>query len=119
MELTKTDNGKWKPGQSGNLNGRPPGHRTRHQFSAAFLADLTDVWASYGRETMIATAKANPETFFAVCSKLIPKDVQLTVQQHYGTLDESDLAILRAIKQSIADAGQRQPSEVFEHVLEA
>ena len=27
MELTKSDNGKWKPGQSGNLNGRPPGHR--------------------------------------------------------------------------------------------
>src|SRR5262249_49490565 len=28
MELTKTDNGKWKPGQSGNINGRPVGsHR--------------------------------------------------------------------------------------------
>jgi hypothetical protein len=25
MELTKSDNGKWKPGQSGNLQGRPVG----------------------------------------------------------------------------------------------
>jgi hypothetical protein len=40
MEITKSDNGRWKPGQSGNLNGRPVGHRTRQQFSAAFLADL-------------------------------------------------------------------------------
>jgi hypothetical protein len=119
MELTKTDNGKWKPGQSGNLQGRPVGHRTRHQFSAAFLADLTEVWAMYGRETMIATAKANPETFFAVCSKLIPKDVQLTVQQHYSALDERDLAILRAIRAAIPDANARAPQAVLEFALDA
>jgi hypothetical protein len=27
MELTKTNNGQWKPGQSGNLQGRPGGSR--------------------------------------------------------------------------------------------
>jgi hypothetical protein len=62
MELTKSDNGRWKPGQSGNLNGRPVGHRTRQQFSAQFLADLAEVWATEGKQTMLATARAQPET---------------------------------------------------------
>jgi hypothetical protein len=120
MELTKTDNGKWKPGQSGNINGRPVGHRTRHAFSAAFLADLSEVWALHGRETMIATAKANPETFFAICSKLIPRDVELTVRQHYSAdIDPTDLEVLRAIKAAIPNADDRQPGEVFNAVLDA
>jgi len=120
MELTKSDNGRWKPGQSGNLNGRPVGHRTRQQFSAQFLADLAEVWAAEGKQTMLATARAQPETFFATCARLIPKDVQLTVSQHYSfDLDPADLEILRAIKQAIPDAGQRQPGEVFNAVLEA
>jgi hypothetical protein len=120
MELTKSDNGKWKPGQSGNLNGRPVGHRTRHAFSTAFVADLAEVWAAEGKRTMLATARAQPETFFAVCARLIPRDVELTVRQHYSSdLDPADLEILRAIKSAIPDAGDRQPGDVFNVVLEA
>src|SRR5262249_11017493 len=108
------------PGVSGNPNGRPVGHRTRHQFSAAFLADLAEVWAEHGRETMLRTAKSSPETFFATCARILPKDVELTIRQHYSSdLDHADLEILRAIKQAIPDAGQRQPNEVFDFVLDA
>jgi len=119
MELTKTNNGQWKPGQSGNLNGRPVGHRTRQQFSAAFLADLSEVWATEGKQTMLATARAQPETFFATCARLIPKDVQLTVQQHYIALDESDLAILRAIRAAIPNANAMAPETVLQFTLDA
>jgi len=45
---------QWKPGQSGNLNGRPVG--TRQAFSAGFHRDLAEIWAKHGRETMIKTA---------------------------------------------------------------
>ena len=68
---------QWKPGQSGNLNGRPVG--TRQAFSAGFLRDLADVWSEEGRETMVKTARTNPATFFAVCARLIPSDVRVTV----------------------------------------
>ena len=44
-----------KPGQSGNLNGRPVG--TRQAFSAGFLRDLAEVWSEEGRETMVKTAR--------------------------------------------------------------
>jgi hypothetical protein len=69
----------WKPGQSGNLNGRPVGSRT--VFSEAFLKDLAEVWSDEGREAMLKTAKTNPTVFFATRARLIPQDVKLTVEQ--------------------------------------
>ena len=45
---------KWKPGQSGNLNGRPVG--TRQAFSAGFYRDLAEVFAKHGRAAMEKTA---------------------------------------------------------------
>ena len=90
------------PGVSGNPNGRPPGHHTRHQFSAAFAADLAETWAEHGKQTMLHTAKHSPEAFFATCARLLPKDVELTIRQNYsGGLDETDLQILRAIRDAI------------------
>ena len=41
---------QWKPGQSGNLNGRPVG--TRQAFSAGFYRDLAEVFAKHGRAAM-------------------------------------------------------------------
>ena len=108
------------PGVSGNLNGRPVGHRTRHQFSAAFAADLAEVWAEHGKSSMLHTARSSPETFFAVCSKLVPKDVELTIRQNYsGGLDETDLQILRAIRDAIPNANELEPQAVLEHTLNA
>jgi hypothetical protein len=50
----------------------------------------------------------------------MPRDVALTVEQRLpGGLDETDLSILRAIRQALPDAGARSPSDVFEHVLRA
>jgi hypothetical protein len=83
LEPTKHVNGRmWQPGQSGNPNGRPVGSRTA--FSAGFLKDLAKVWSEEGRETMVKTAKDQPTTFFAVCARLIPSDVKLTVKTHYA-----------------------------------
>jgi hypothetical protein len=108
----------WPAGVSGNPNGRPAGSRTA--FSHAFLRDLAEVWAEHGKETMQHTARTSPETFFAVCSKLIPKDVQLTIEQTMPKgLEPEDLAILKAIKLALPNAGEREPGEVLQFVLDA
>jgi len=118
VELTKTHNGQWKPGQSGNPSGRPVG--ARQSFSGAFLHDLAEVWVEHGKASMLHTAKTSPQTFFAIASKLIPRDVELTIRQHYSAeLDPADLEILRAIKSAIPDAGDRQPGEVLQFTLDA
>jgi hypothetical protein len=67
----------WPKGASGN--GRSVG--IRQAFSAGFLKDLAEVWKAEGKGTMLHTAKTQPATFFAVCARLIPSDVKLTVEQ--------------------------------------
>jgi hypothetical protein len=118
MELAKTENaGRWKPGQSGNLSGKPVG--ARHRFSAAFLEDLAEVWTEHGRAAMLACAKQGQRTFFAVCARLIPADVKLTVEQSYGALSPEHMAVLEAIRAEVPDANNQAPQAVLEYVKEA
>jgi hypothetical protein len=112
----------WKPGESGNPNGRPVG--SRNAFSAAFLEDLRDVWIAHGKQAMTHTAKTSQEAFFATCARLIPRDIAVTLTSRLpANLDATDwqmlIETLDAIKQCLPDAGQRQPGEVMRYVLEA
>ena len=60
----------------------------------------------------------------AIASHLIPKDVSVSLTARLpANLDASDwellLEVLSAVKQSVPDAGSREPRAVLEHVLEA
>ncbi len=110
---------QWKPGQSGNLNGRPVG--TRQAFLAGFLRDLAEVWSEEGRETMIKTARNNPSVFFATCARLIGPEVKLTIEQQLpGNLSKEDWQMMReivaAVRQAIPDASSRPPGAVLQYV---
>ena len=112
----------WKPGQSGNLNGRPVGSRTA--FSAGFLKDLAEIWSEEGRGAMLHTAKTNPTVFFATCARLIGPEVKLTIEQTLpGNLSMEDWTIMReiiaSVRQAIPDAANRPAGAVLEHVLSA
>jgi len=112
----------WKPGQSGNLNGRPVGSRSA--FSAGFTRDLTEVWASHGKSSMLYTAEKQPAVFFATCARLLPNDVRVTVEQSLpGNLSMEDWQVMReiiaAVRQAIPDAANRPAGAVLEHVLSA
>lgn len=56
------------------------------------------------------------DVFVGICSRLIPHDVAITIEQGYGGLDPNDVAILRAIKDAIPNANSRSPTEVLEYV---
>ena len=69
-------------------------------------------------------AKREPSRFADLCSRLIPKDVQLTLEARLpGNLDPADwsivLEVMSAVKQSLPNANSRAPSEVMQFVLDA
>ncbi len=112
----------WRPGQSGNLNGRPVGSRSA--FSAGFTRDLAEVWAEKGKASMLYTAEKQPAVFFATCARLLPNDVRVTVEQQLpGNLSAEDWAVMReivaAVRPAIPDAAGAPPGAVLEHVLGA
>ncbi len=90
MELQSKAVKPWQfqPGQSGNPAGKPPG--ARHRFSRAFLEDLAEVWSEHGHKAMTIAAKTVPATFFAVCARLIPADVKVSIEQSFAGLDPTD-----------------------------
>ena len=113
-------NPNWTPGVSGNPQGRPVGVGARNAFTTDFLRDLQDVWRECGKDTMLHTAKNQPDAFFATCARLLPKDVQLSIEQQFpGGLTPDDIAILRAIKEAIPGADDRAPAEVLSFTLDA
>ena len=121
LEPTRHVNGRmWRPGQSGNPNGRPVGSRTA--FSAGFLKDLAEVWRDHGRETLIKTTD-QPAVFFATCARLLPADVKLTIEQSYAGLSPEDYLLLKeviaAVRHAIPDPDSKPPGAVLEHVLSA
>ena len=117
-QIAKRGNPNWTPGTSGNVNGRPPGVvDARHKFTAAFMHDLADAWSAHGADVLARVAKVSPEAFFSVCARLCPANVQLSIEQQFsGGLTPDDLAILRAIKESVPDADSKSPQEVLSYV---
>src|SRR5215813_7254451 len=107
------------PGVSGNPNGRPPGHHTRHLFSEAFMRDLSASWSADGVTVLQRVAKENPSSYFAVCARLLPSDVAISIQAQTPALDAKDLSILRAIRDAIPGANAMEPQAVLQFTLDA
>jgi hypothetical protein len=110
---------QWKPGHSGNLNGRPVGSRTA--FSQGYISDFAKVWQEEGLRCVQQIARKNPTAFVGIASKLIPAQVQATIEtQLPGNLSLEDWSLLReimdAIKQALPDAANRPAGEVLELV---
>ena len=118
MNAIVKDAGRFQPGVSGNPNGRPL--NARGAFSEEFMRSLRKVWAIEGETAMLRTAKENPTAFTALCGRLLPTEVSATIEQTTPRgLDQSDMSILRAIKQSLPDANSMTPSSVLNYVLDA
>src|SRR5262245_56676891 len=74
----------WKPGQSGNPKGRPPG--SRNKLGDAFVEALYKDFAEHGAEAIVACRETKPEVYLTVISKVIPKEVNVQVNASYAFL---------------------------------
>lgn len=112
---------KFQPGQSGNPNGRPT---ARSRLTERFIAAVSDTFEQHGAQILQGMAKKEPRAFADLCSRLIPRDMEVTLRQQLpGGLDPADwqlvTEIMGAIKVSIPDAGTRPAGEVLSYVVDA
>jgi hypothetical protein len=112
----------WKPGQSGNPRGRPPGDRAR--LEAEYVAGFAKHFAEHGFRAIVRVYQEDPAKYLQLAGTLLPKEVHLALTQKLPrSLSIADwdlmLRVTDAIKQALPDAGDRKPGDVPNHVLSA
>jgi hypothetical protein len=83
------------------------------------MRDLSTSWGRDGATVLQRVAKENPSSYFAVCARLLPSDVAISIQAQAPSLDARDLAILRAIRDAIPNANELAPQAVLQFALDA
>lgn len=64
----------WKPGQSGNPEGRPKG--SRNKLGEEFIAKLYEDFKAHGPAAIVRCRQDDPSGYVRVISNLLPKEVQ-------------------------------------------
>jgi Family of unknown function (DUF5681) len=85
----------WRPGQSGNLAGRPKGRRNR--LSEDFVAALYDDFQDHGSAAIAACRAEKPDVYVRVIASLLPRDVSIKVQQLDDLTDDQLLRKLAVL----------------------
>jgi hypothetical protein len=109
----------WKPGQSGNPAGRPKG--ARNKLAESFLADVLSEWETHGATAISDMREKNPADFCKMVASLLPKDVNLNVNNLSELSDDELLSEMRKLHAGLApilaqgmaaEAGDSIPSQL-------
>lgn len=99
-ENTRQKHEPWKPGQSGNPAGRPKG--ARNKLAESFLADVLEEWEANGKVAISDMREKSPGDFVKMVASLLPKDVNLNVNNLSELSDDELLSEMRKLHASIA-----------------
>lgn len=85
----KRDDLKFKPGQIANPNGRPKG--ARNKLGEAFIDALHDDFLENGVAAIQTVRSEKPDQYLKVIASLLPKDVNLNINDQYGEMSDDEL----------------------------
>ena len=80
---------KWQKGVSPNPAGRPKG--SRNKLAEQFVADVLAEWENHGAVAISDMREKNPGDFVKMVASLLPKDVNLNLNDNMSELSDDEL----------------------------
>jgi Family of unknown function (DUF5681) len=100
----------WKPGTSGNPAGRPRG--SRNKLSDDFVAALYDDFQDHGSAAIAACRVEKPDVYVRVIASLLPKDMNIKVQQLDDLTDDQLMRKLAVLTEMAKPLLARLPAVI-------
>jgi len=88
----------FKPGESGNANGRPKG--SRNKLGEEFLNALASGFEQHGPAVIVAVRESKPEVYLRVVADLLPKEMSINKDPYEELTDDQLVARLMAARRA-------------------
>ena len=105
---------QWKPGQSGNPKGPPPG--SRRKLSEEFLADVHASWQVWGRPALMTAAITDPVSYVRMVASLMPREIEATITPVTERMSDAQLEaiIARGIEGGLDPAAPDEDAQIIQ-----
>ena len=111
-QVTGRELTQFKPGQSGNPEGRPKG--SRNKLTTEFFDDLCEAWSAFGKPALMTAAWTHPVEFVRVVASLIPRELEATATVTERMSDaQLEAIIARGIEGGLDPAATDQDAQII------
>jgi hypothetical protein len=90
----------WKPGESGNPNGRPVGNRNR--LNERFIKALHDDFCEHGAKVIAEVREDKPDVYLKVIASILPRELHFKNETAFEGMNDDQLdEVIGAIRRTL------------------